>query len=98
MMPANALVVMVSVASLAVFILIVLEKWKFIEYLQLNARRFFGPFHGLPDCNFCLLFWFCFIISIPLAITSNLFYITMPFIVTPIAKAIYENCRTPRIK
>lgn len=96
MIPAHALVISIFIASTAVFILIVLEKWKFIEHLQLNARRYFGPFHALPGCNFCLLFWLCFIISIPLAITSNLFYIAMPFIVTPIAKAIYENCRAPR--
>lgn len=99
MIPAGFLANVVVVASLAVCIYIVLsEKSGAIEWLQLN-RRILGPFNALPDCVFCMLFWISAILSIPLIFfISNLFYIVTPFVAAPIAKAIYENCRAPRIK
>jgi hypothetical protein len=84
-------VVLVALAAVTVYV--VLEKAGAVEYLQLNATRIFGPFAALPSCVFCSLFWLCFLLSIPLAITSNLFYIASAIVSAPIARAIYENCR-----
>lgn len=93
----------ITTASLSAGALIVFEKIGFIEYLQLNASRFFGPARDLPYCNFCLLFWIGFLISYPGAAIaqiffgiSNIFYILTPFVSAPIAKAIYENNRASR--
>jgi hypothetical protein len=86
----------ILLASMSVFIFIVLEKWGAITYLQLHATRIFGRFNKLPGCIFCMLFWICFLASIPLII-SNIFYIALPFASAPIARAIYANCNSPRI-
>lgn len=87
------------VASGATFVFIVLEKWKVIELFQLYRSAVLPRrLHALPDCVFCMLFWLCVILAVPLALISNIFYIALPIFATPIAKAIYENCRASRIK
>lgn len=84
----------IATAALSAFVLIVLEKWEVVAWLQMHATRIFGIFRDLPFCNFCLLFWIGMIITIPIIfLTSNIFYIVAPALSAPIAKAIYENCR-----
>jgi hypothetical protein len=93
----DALAATVIVASLSTFTFIILEKWKAIDYLQMNATRIFGRFKNLPTCLFCMMFWIGFLISVPLWI-SNIIYIVVPFASAPMARALYENCNTPRIR
>lgn len=87
-------VVLVSLG--AVFLLIFFEKIGLITLMQANASRIFGRFASLPNCNFCLLFWLCFLIAVPLWITLSLYYFALPFLSAPLAKAIYENSRANR--
>jgi hypothetical protein len=96
--PADVLSVVTLVALGAAFLLIFFEKIGLVELLQLNARSFFGPFHALPSCAFCMLFWLSVILSAPLAAVSNIFYIATALFAAPLAKAIYETSRVTRIK
>jgi hypothetical protein len=96
MSPISFLCECIIIASGAAFLLIVFEKKGVVEYLQMNATKIFGRFKELPTCNFCLLFWICFLISLPLIVTSNIFYIIAPAIAAPIAKRIYENNHSAR--
>lgn len=89
----NFIIVVMLVALGATFVFLVVEKWGLIDFMQMYARRIFGPFHKLPSCVFCMLFWLCVLIAVPLAIISNIFYLAVPLFSAPLAKAIYENCR-----
>jgi Na+/H+ antiporter NhaC len=90
---AEALVWATIIALGAVTVYVVLEKNGAIDYLQAHATRIFGPFRALPSCASCCFFWLCFLLSIPLAIASNLFYLALALIAAPLSKAIYENNR-----
>lgn len=81
-----------TVAALAACAYICVEKWGFIEWLQLHAGRI-RPLR--PDCTFCTLFYFSVVITILLSLffTISFFYLVAPFAATPIAKAIYENSK-----
>lgn len=43
-------------ALFSVAVMILLEKWKVLEYYQVNRRRWMPP-----PCNFCFFFWFAFV-------------------------------------
>jgi len=90
---AEALTWATIIALGAVTVYVILEKNGAIDYLQAHATQIFGPFRALPSCAFCCFFWLCFLLSIPLAIASNLFYLALALIAAPLSKAIYENNR-----
>lgn len=83
-------------ASGVAFIFILFEKTGLIDLFQMYRSNVLPPFlRALPDCLFCMIFWLCVLISIPLVIENILYLALAPFS-TPIAKAIYENCRATR--
>ena len=69
-------------ASLSATILLVLENWKFIEWLQQHSPKW------LPsDCYLCMSFWINNILITPLfIIDQNYLYIVVPFCATSITK------------
>jgi hypothetical protein len=92
-MTGEILATLTILALASVMVYLILEKTGAIEYLQMHATEIFGPFRALPSCSFCVLFWLNFLLSIPLALTSNLFYLTAALFAAPLSKAIYENNR-----
>ena len=95
--PTPDLAATVLIASGATFVFIILEKRRVIELFQLYRSRILPTWaRSLPDCNFCMLFWLCLLVSIPIALISNIFYIALAPFAAPIAKAIYENSRATR--
>jgi hypothetical protein len=90
------LIVSIITGCLSACWLIVLVKVGAIDQMQMRAY-ILGPFKDLPNCEFCMLFWLSFLIDCILALfCSEISYLVAPFVAAPIAKAIYENCRTTR--
>lgn len=75
---------LVVVALVATFILILLQKWGVIEWVQVHGNKFFAEmFH----CNFCLSFWLGFILSVFLAlVTWNALLLLIPLCSTVITR------------
>jgi hypothetical protein len=98
MIPSEPLRDVVLIAVGATFVLLFWDKIGARESLQLHATRIYVRFKALPSCDFCMLFWLCFLISIPVAAISNIFYLAAAVLSSPIALALYATCRGTRIK
>lgn len=51
----------IMIALVAAFVLSLLRKWGFIEWIQVHGNNFFA---NMFSCNFCLSFWFGLVLSI----------------------------------
>lgn len=75
------------IACVTTFVVTLMHKWGFIEYMQVNADNFPEVVNKLFSCDFCLSWWSSVIICISVAIvTFNLYILLCPFVATPIAK------------
>jgi p-aminobenzoyl-glutamate transporter AbgT len=73
---------MVIVALLAAFILLLLRKWRVIEWMQVHGNDFFSE---MALCNFCLSWWVSVFLSlICVVITGDLTLLLIPFCSTPL--------------
>lgn len=60
------LVATVLIASFAAFLLILLAKWKVIEWIQVHGNDFFAK---MANCDFCLSWWMNVILAVEFALT-----------------------------
>lgn len=75
---------MVIVALVAAFILLLLRKWRVIEWMQVHGNDFFSE---MAYCNFCLSWWVSVFLSVICAvITGDLTLLLIPFCSTPLIK------------
>ena len=74
----------VSSSMIAAFVLLLLNKWGVIEYVQVHGNDFFVK---MFSCWFCLSWWSNVLISIIIgAVLSDWAAIAVPFIATPITR------------
>lgn len=77
------------IACIAAFVVTLMHKWGFVEYMQVNADNFPEVVNKLFSCDFCLSWWVSVVISIVFAISmSYLIVLLCPFIATPVSKFI----------
>lgn len=79
----NNLVYLIVISGcISATILMTLEKWKFIEWMQLHSPKWFPS-----DCYLCMSFWVNNIAITPLfIIDQNYLYLVVPFCATSITK------------
>ena len=74
----------VSSAMIAAFVLLLLNKWGVIEYVQVHGNDFLVK---MFSCWFCLSWWSNVLISLIIGVVfCNWGVIAIPFIATPITR------------
>lgn len=72
------------VAFVSSFVLFLLKKWGFVEWLQINGNDFFSR---MAWCDFCLSWWVCVIITAMLFIaTRDTWLFFVPFCSTMLTR------------
>lgn len=73
------------IATLAAFILSLLNKWGVIEYLQIHAPNNF--LNELFSCFFCMSWWTCvFLTLFVLIMYGDCIDLLLPFCATPLTR------------
>lgn len=73
----------VVVALASAFALMLANKWRIIEWMQVHTN---GVLHDLVSCHFCTTFWACVIIvAVAVPLTGYLPALVCPILATPIA-------------
>lgn len=76
------------VALAAAFLLALVVKWKWLEWLQVHAPNDF--LHQLFTCKFCCSWWVCVIISLTLCVaTGHWILMAAPICSTLIARELW---------
>jgi hypothetical protein len=71
-------------ASLSAFTLLLLVKWKIIEWMQVHGNDFLSK---MANCDFCLSWWVNVILSIILfAVTLDVMVLAVPFCSTMLTR------------
>lgn len=91
--PSELTSITILLAMMAASILILLEKWGLIVKMQMYATPIFGRFSKVAECNFCLLFWISFFISLPLILSGSFLYLVCPLPAASLALFIYEGSK-----
>lgn len=71
-------------ASLSAFTLLLLVKWKVIEWMQVHGNDFLSK---MANCDFCLSWWVNVLLSvILLAVTLDVTVLVVPFCSTMLTR------------
>lgn len=82
----NWLVILLAIASFSAFALNLLNKWGFVQWVQVHGNLFFSKMFG---CWFCLSWWVNVIVCVIAAIAMRDWrLLLMPFVTTSITKFI----------
>ena len=74
----------VTVALLAAFILSLLIKWEVVEWLQVHGSDLISK---MANCDFCLSFWICVAVSaVMMLLTGAWWLVAVPVMATPITR------------
>lgn len=74
----------VGVALLAAFIVLLVKKWGFAEYMQIHGDKFLSK---LFSCDLCMSFWAAmFICLIYASWTDELVLLFVPMFTTPLTR------------
>lgn len=76
--------VIVLVALMAAFIVLLVKKWGFAEWMQIHGDKFLSKLFG---CDLCMSFWAAMVVCLILACwfdDNHLFFI--PMFTTPITR------------
>lgn len=74
------------VALLSAFIILLLTKWRIVEWLQVNGGDFFGK---MAECHLCMGFWVAVILSaIAVYITGDYMLMFVPVFSSPLTRYI----------
>lgn len=80
----ECLFIAIAVALVAAFVLLLLKKLGFVEWLQVHGNDFVSE---LAHCDFCLSWWTCLIVAIVTATTTQNPYIVFTAVLaTPITR------------
>lgn len=72
------------ISTLAAFVLILMQKWGVVEWIQINGNEFFSK---MAHCNFCLSFWCSVVLCVAgVLATGNWMFLVVPFCSTPIVR------------
>lgn len=71
-------------ASLSAFLLLLLVKWKVIEWMQVHGNDFLSK---MANCDFCLSWWVNVVLSVILfAVTLDVTVLAVPFVSTMLTR------------
>jgi hypothetical protein len=72
------------VALLSTFLILVMEKWKVVEWVQVNGNRLFSK---MFSCILCLSFWMGFVVCVIYVIfTKDYISLLIPVFSAPITR------------
>ena len=72
------------VALMASFLVLLLNKWGVVEWLQVHGDEWVSK---MANCTFCLSFWVCFLLAVMVAVgTDNMLFLAVPFFACPITR------------
>ena len=72
------------VALLAAFIVLLVKKWGWAEWMQIHGDDFSAKLFG---CDLCMSFWACMLVSIGAVLfTGNNEAIFIPLVATPVTR------------
>lgn len=75
---------MFVMASLSAFVLLLLVKWKVIEWMQVHGNDFLSK---MANCDFCLSWWVNVVLSVILfAVTLEVTVLAIPFVSTMLTR------------
>ena len=75
---------MFVMASLSAFVLLLLVKWKVIEWMQVHGNDFLSK---MANCDFCLSWWVNVVLSVILfAVTLDVTVLAIPFVSTMLTR------------
>lgn len=73
-----------AVAFAAAFVLLLLKKWGIVEWLQVHGSDLISR---MANCDFCLSWWLCLIVSAILCLTTqNPLTLLTSILATPITR------------
>lgn len=74
----------VLIALAATFVIILIEKWGGVEWLQVHGNNLVAQ---MASCDFCLSWWVCVILTAAwVAFTGDYTMAVAPFFATPITR------------
>lgn len=79
---------MILIPFISVFLLMLMRKWGFIEYLSVNGSNLISK---MANCNFCLSFWINVLVVVILSFYYDINLIISIMFATPITKYLYEK-------
>lgn len=72
------------VALLASFVVLLVKKWGWAEWVQVHGNAFFSE---LFSCDLCMSFWAAVVICVIMAVvTADTRYILLPILTTPLTR------------
>ena len=72
------------VALLASFVVLLVKKWGWAEWVQVHGNVFFSE---LFSCDLCMSFWAAVVICVIMAVvTADTRYILLPILTTPLTR------------
>lgn len=78
------LITALALASFSAFVLILLAKWKVVEWMQVHGNDFFAK---MANCDFCLSWWANVVFAIVFAVvTESWWVLLLPFFTTMITR------------
>ena len=78
------LTLMIVVALLAAFVVLLVKKWGWAEYMQVHGDKYLSQ---LFSCDLCMSFWACFLITLAIVIViDEKSLMLIPFLATPITR------------
>lgn len=80
----NTSELLIFIALGAAFIVLLVKKWGFAEWVQVHGNGFFSK---LFSCDLCMSFWACLLFAILTAVFSHdLMPLVMPIFATPLTR------------
>lgn len=81
-MNTNELLIFIALG--AAFIVLLVKKWGFAEWVQVHGNGFFSK---LFSCDLCMSFWACVIMAFLMAVgTQDVMLLAMPVFATPLTR------------
>ena len=80
----NMTEILLFIALGAAFIVLLVKKWGFAEWVQIHGNEFFSK---LFSCDLCMSFWACVIITAVVVVYErDLTLVLLPVVTTPVTR------------
>ena len=80
----NMTEILLFIALGAAFIVLLVKKWGFAEWVQIHGNEFFSK---LFSCDLCMSFWACVLMTLSFTLgTGDMMLLMMPVFATPLTR------------
>ena len=80
----NMTEILLFIALGAAFIVLLVKKWGFAEWVQIHGNEFFSK---LFSCDLCMSFWACVLMTLSFTFgTGDMMLLMMPVFATPLTR------------